>query len=111
MRRVGDTLSAVTDLDEFRARSRLLAEVARPMVAAGADADAIAAELLRTSGSPIIAIRAIAEAMSLGIGDAKWIVHRNLDPEVRQATERLWDEAIDALQQAEHPPAEDEPAS
>jgi hypothetical protein len=109
-RRVGDTLPAVADLDEFRERSHLLAEAARPMVAAGADADEIAAELLRISGSPILTIKAIAVATGLGIGDAKWIVHRNLDPDVRVATERLWAEAIDALEQAAHPPTEDGPA-
>jgi hypothetical protein len=93
-------------LDEFRERSRLLVEVARPMFAPGVDADQVAAELLRLSGSPFLAIKAIAAATGMGIGDAKWIVHRNLDPGVRAATERLWADAIDAVEEADRPPAE-----
>jgi hypothetical protein len=31
------------------------------------------------------------------LGDAKWVVHRNLDPAVREATERLWDDLLDGL--------------
>jgi hypothetical protein len=104
--RVGCTLSGVADLDEFRERSRLLVEVARPMLASGADADQVATELLRLSDSPILAIKAIAAATGTGTGDAKWIVHRNLDPDVRAATERLWADAIDALEEADLPPAE-----
>jgi hypothetical protein len=99
------------DLDEFRERSRLLVEVARPMFASGADADQVAAELLRLFSSPILAIKAMTAATGMGIGDAKWIVHRNLDPEVRAATERLWADAIDALEGADQPPAEDDRAS
>ena len=79
------------------------------MLASGADADQVAAELLRLSGSPILAIKAITIATGMGIGDAKWIVHRNLDPEVRTATERLWADAADAadaLEEADLPPAE-----
>jgi hypothetical protein len=42
----------------------------------------------------------------MGLGNAKWIVHRNLDPQVRAAAERLWADAIDALEEADPPPAE-----
>lgn len=101
-----DSIFDVVDLDEFRDRSRLLVEAAGPMFASGADADQIAAELLRLSGSPILVIKAVATATGMDIGDAKWIVHRNLDPEVRVATERLWADAIDALEEADRPPAD-----
>nr|BFE60452.1 hypothetical protein GCM10020063_049780 [Dactylosporangium thailandense] len=94
----------MTELDEFLARSRLLADLARPMFASGADPDQVAAELLRHTSSPIAAIRAIALATGMGIGDAKWIVHRNLAPETRAATERFWAEAIEALDEADPPP-------
>ena len=76
------------------------------MLASGASADQVAAELLRLSGSPILAIKAIAALTDMGIGDAKRIVHRNLDPEVRAATERLWADAIDAFEEAGLQPAE-----
>ena len=76
------------------------------MFASGADADQVAADLLRHTNSPIVAIRAIATATGLGIGDAKWIVHRNLDPEVRAATERVWADVLEALEHGEQPPAE-----
>jgi len=42
----------------------------------------------------------------VGVGDAKWIVHSNLDPGVRAATERLWADAIDAVEEADRPPVE-----
>ncbi|GAB3835315.1 hypothetical protein ACFPIJ_11720 [Dactylosporangium cerinum] len=100
----------MADLDEFRERSHLLAEVARPMIASGAGADEVAAELLRISGSPILTIRAIAAATGMGNGQAKWIVHRNLEPEVRAAAERLWADAVDAFEDVNHPPAEDDAA-
>jgi ribosomal protein L7/L12 len=67
------------------------------MRASGADVDQIAQALLGRTDSPITAIRAVVEGTGLGLGDAKWVVHRNLDPEVRTAAEHLWDELIDAM--------------
>jgi hypothetical protein len=50
----------------------------------------------KRSHSPIAVIRAVASGTGLGLGDAKWVTHRNLDPEIRAAAEGLWDELIDA---------------
>jgi ribosomal protein L7/L12 len=83
---------------------KILTEMARTMRASGADMDQIAQALLRRSNSPIAAIRAVASGTGLGLGDAKWVVHRNLDPEVRAAAESLWDELIDAMTTFEQPP-------
>ncbi|MEV4137560.1 hypothetical protein AB0J72_35970 [Dactylosporangium sp. NPDC049742] len=92
----------MTDQEFFDEHRRRVAEqtaVARAMVAAGADADQVAAELLRRDGSPIVVIRALHDASGLGLGDAKWVVHRNLDPEYRAVHERFWAEAVAGLQQ------------
>jgi ribosomal protein L7/L12 len=71
-----------------------LTEAARQLLASGADADQVAKELLRRTDSPISAIKAIVDAAGLGLGDAKWVVHRNLSPEVREAAVRLWDDLL-----------------
>lgn len=78
-------------------RIRLLTLMARTMLASGADADQVAKELLRRTDSPISAIKAVADATGMGLGDAKWVVHRNLNPEVREAAESLWDELLDGI--------------
>ncbi|MFC7545913.1 hypothetical protein [Plantactinospora sp. GCM10030261] len=78
-------------------RIRLLTEIARAMLASGADADQLAQELLRRTDSPISAIKAVADATGMGLGDAKWVVHRNLNPQVRKAAEGLWDELLDGV--------------
>ncbi|BCY10092.1 hypothetical protein L3i22_051800 [Actinoplanes sp. L3-i22] len=62
------------------------------MLAAGADPDGIARELVRHTDSPILAIKALREVTGLSLPDAKRAVHRNLDPEVREAAEELWRE-------------------
>ena len=80
--------------------------MARAMRAAGADVDQIAQALLRRTDSPIAAIRAVREGAGLGLGEAKWVVHRNLDPKVRAAAEHLWDELIDAMMAVEQPPTD-----
>lgn len=69
------------------------------MLAAGADTDDIARELLRRTDSPISAIKAISDGTGLGLADAKGVVHRNLVPETRRAAESLWGELLDALEQ------------
>ncbi|GAA2917579.1 hypothetical protein Acy02nite_92340 [Actinoplanes cyaneus] len=66
------------------------------MLAAGADADDIARELLRRTESPISAIKAISDSTGLGLADAKSVVHRNLAPETREAAENLWADLLDA---------------
>jgi hypothetical protein len=81
--------------------------MARTMLAAGADADQIAEELLRRTGSPISAIKAVADATGMNLGDAKWVVHRNLAPKVREAAESLWRDLLDGLAQLEEIPATD----
>ncbi|ROP29977.1 ribosomal protein L7/L12 [Couchioplanes caeruleus] len=82
---------------EQMARTRLLTEMARRMLAAGADADQIAIVLLRRTDSPISAIKAVADATGLGLGDAKWVICRNLAPQSREAAERLWDDLLGDL--------------
>lgn len=94
----------VTDLAELE-RIRLLTEVARRMLASGADADQVAKELLQHTDSPISAIKAVADATGLGLGDAKWVVHRNLGPEARGAAESLWDDLLDGLRRFQEPPS------
>jgi ribosomal protein L7/L12 len=93
----------MTDRAERAERIQLLTEVARPMLASGADADQVAKELLRRTGSPISVIMAVADATGMGLGDAKWVVHRNLNPEVREAAEHLWDDMLDAIRQLQEP--------
>ncbi|MFK4246134.1 hypothetical protein ACI2KV_24970 [Micromonospora chokoriensis] len=85
-------------------RIRFLAEMARVMQASGADADQVAQELLRRTDSPISAIKAVADATGMALGDAKWVVHRNLNPQVRKAAEGLWDELLDGVRQLNEPP-------
>ncbi|HEU5109184.1 MAG TPA: hypothetical protein VFT95_11635 [Micromonosporaceae bacterium] len=87
----------MTDEAERAGRVRLLTVIAQAMRASGADADQIAAELLRRSDSPILVIKAVADATGLGLGDAKWVVHRNLKAEAREAAERLWDDLLDDI--------------
>ena len=99
----------VTDMAERAERIRLLTETARQMLASGADADQVAKELLRHTDSPISAIKAVADATGLGIGDAKWVVHRNLSPEVREAAESLWDDLLDGLRPFQEPSTERDP--
>jgi ribosomal protein L7/L12 len=79
------------------------------MLAAGADADDIARELLRRTESPISAIKAISDSTGLGLADAKWVVHRNLAPETRKAAENLWGDLLDALEQIQEGPSGPEP--
>jgi ribosomal protein L7/L12 len=79
------------------------------MLAAGADADDIARELLRRTDSPISAIKAISDSTGLGLAYAKWFVHRNLAPEIRKAAENLWGDLLDALEQTHERPGGLEP--
>jgi ribosomal protein L7/L12 len=79
----------VSDAAERAERIRHLTESARTMLGSGADADQIARELLRCTDSPISAIKAIVDGTGLGLADAKWVVHRNLVPEVREAAENF----------------------
>jgi ribosomal protein L7/L12 len=99
----------MNDAAERAARIRFLTEAARTMLAAGADADDIARELLRRTDSPISAIKAIADGTGLGLADAKWVVHRNLAPETRRAAENLWGELLDALERIRESPSGPEP--
>ena len=100
----------MTDAAERAERIRLLTESARAMLAAGADADQTARELLRRTDSPISAIKAIADSTGLGLADAKWVVHRNLAPEVRTAAEKLWSDLLDGLAQSDERPGGPKPA-
>ncbi|GIF22436.1 ribosomal protein L7/L12 [Actinoplanes tereljensis] len=87
----------MTDAEARVKQVRLLAEMARQMVAAGAGADEIARELLRHTDSPIQAIKSLADGTGMGLGDAKWVVHRNLDARVRAAAEELWQGLVDGF--------------
>lgn len=89
--------SLVTDMDEWQERIRVFTEQARRLVAAGADPDQVAQELLHRTGEIVTVIKAVADATGIGLGEAKFVVHRNLDPEVRAAAERLWAELLDGL--------------
>ncbi|MEV4715447.1 hypothetical protein [Micromonospora sp. NPDC049374] len=81
-------------------RIRLLTEMARTLLASGVDADQVAKELLRRTDSPISAIKAVADATGMGLGDAKWVVHRNLHPKLREAAESVWDELLDGMSES-----------
>lgn len=94
----------MNDRAEWLERVRVLTELARTMLASGADADQVARELLRRTDSPISAIKAVADATAIGLGDAKWVVHRNLSPRVREDAESLWDELLDGVRQFQEPP-------
>ncbi|MEO3927732.1 hypothetical protein ABGB07_28265 [Micromonosporaceae bacterium B7E4] len=50
------------------------------------------------------AIKAVADAAGMGLGDAKWVVHRNLNPQVRKAAESLWGELLDGISQLQESP-------
>jgi len=105
----GETAEKVGQAAERARRIRLLTEMARTMLVAGANEDQIARELLRRTDSPISAIKAVANATGMNLGDAKWVVHRNLDPEVREAAEALWRDLLDGLAQFEELPDEPDP--
>lgn len=92
------------DRAEKMERIRILTDVARAMLASGADADQTAKELLRRTDSPISAIKAFADAIGLDLGDAKWVVHRNLNPEVRKSAEKLWDDLLNGVTQLQESP-------
>ncbi|MFG2044979.1 hypothetical protein [Dactylosporangium sp. NPDC048998] len=85
------------DVAELEALIRRLTEAARPMVAGGASPDQVARHLLLRGGPPIAVIKAVADATGTELADAKWIVHRNLDPAVRAAAEDLWDDLLNAI--------------
>jgi len=89
----------VTDRAERAERVQLLTEMARTLVASGADLDQVAKGLLQYTDSPILAIKAFADATGTGLGDAKWVVHRNLGPGTREAAERLWADLLDGVKQ------------
>ncbi|MBQ1038828.1 hypothetical protein [Micromonospora sp. C81] len=80
------------------------------MLTSGADADQVARELLRRTDSPISAIKAVADATGMGLGEAKWVVHRNLNPGVREAAENLWDDLLDGISRFQEPPSTPDPA-
>ncbi|MER7333609.1 MULTISPECIES: hypothetical protein [unclassified Micromonospora] len=100
----------MTDRATGAERIRLLTEMARRMLGSGADADQAAKELLRRTDSPISVIKAVADATGMGLADAKGIVHRNLNSDVRKATESLWDELLDGVSQLQEPSSEPGPA-
>jgi hypothetical protein len=79
--------------------------MARTMLTSGVDTDQVAKELLRRTDSPISAIKAVADATGMSLGDAKWVVHRNLTPAVREAAESLWDELLDGISRLQEPPS------
>ncbi|MEH0986323.1 hypothetical protein [Micromonospora sp. CPCC 205556] len=83
---------------------RLLTKAAQAMLASDADADQVAQELLRRTDSPISAIKAVADATGMALGDAKRVVHRNPNPQVRKAAENLWDELLDGIRQLQESP-------
>jgi ribosomal protein L7/L12 len=85
----------VTDRAERAEQNRLLTEMARSMLASGANVDQLANKLFQRTDSPISVIKAVVNATGMGLGDAKWVVHRNLDPKVREAAESLWDDLLD----------------
>ncbi|MFV2083987.1 hypothetical protein [Micromonospora sp. LOL_021] len=75
------------------------------MLTSGTDADQVAKELLQRTDSPISAIKAVADATGMSLGDAKWVVHRNLYPEVREAAEKFWDDLLDGVDRSQEPTA------
>ncbi|MFK3984250.1 hypothetical protein ACI2K4_28245 [Micromonospora sp. NPDC050397] len=95
---------AETDRAERATRIHVMTEMARAILTSGADEDQVAKELLRRTDSPISAIKAVADATGMGLSDAKWVVHRNLNPEVREAAENLWDDLLDAIGRSQEPP-------
>lgn len=74
----------------------------RASLAAGDTADEVARTLVVDQQvSAIEAIKALRAGGNMSLGDAKEIVHRNLSPERQASAERLWDEAIAALEHEE----------
>jgi hypothetical protein len=71
---------------------------ARAALDAGDTPDQVACVLIQECRGPIDAIKALRLAGNMHLGEAKEIVHRNLPPEHQAAAERLWDEAIRALE-------------
>ncbi|MGX6601590.1 hypothetical protein ACWKSP_05550 [Micromonosporaceae bacterium Da 78-11] len=67
-----------------------LEQLAREMHAAGATPDDIARDLLGRTTYPIAVIKALREGAGLSLGEAKPVVHRNLDPVAREAAETMW---------------------
>ena len=88
-----------------------LTAAARTMLAAGASPDDVARELLRHTTSPIAVIKALVDTAGMSLGDAKPIVHRNLNPPVREAAERLWQELVAAFDEDREKSSEDETPS
>jgi ribosomal protein L7/L12 len=67
-----------------------LAELARTLTAAGSTPDDVARELLKHTTFPIAAIKALRSGAGIPLAEAKTVVHRNLDPAVREVAERMW---------------------
>ncbi|MGC5310256.1 hypothetical protein [Micromonospora zamorensis] len=94
----------MTDSAARAERIRLLSEMAQTMLASGADEDQVAQQLLRHTGSPISTIKAVADATGMGLGNAKWVVHRNLNSQMSEAAESLWDELLEGIKQLQESP-------
>jgi ribosomal protein L7/L12 len=86
-----------------------LTEDARTLLAAGASPDDIARVLLGRSTSKIAVIKALHVACGMSLDDAKWVMHRNLDPQEQAAAERLWGDLLQALEAIAERPVADQP--
>lgn len=74
----------------------------RTSLAAGDTPDKVARNLVvEQQVSPVEAIKALRTGGNMSLGDAKEIVHRNLLPERQASAERLWAEAVAALEHEE----------
>ena len=71
-----------------------LAELARDLTGAGSTPDEVARELLKHTTFPIAAIKALRAGAGLGLTEAKTVVHRNLEPAVREVAERMWENLL-----------------
>jgi ribosomal protein L7/L12 len=67
-----------------------LAERARTLTADGVGGDDLARDLLSRTTFPIAVIKALVSGAGLSLGEAKTVVHRNLEPDAREAAEKLW---------------------
>jgi hypothetical protein len=79
-----------------------LAELAHKLSATGADPDEVARELLKHTTFPIAAIKALRSGAAIPLTAAKTIVHRNLEPTVREVAERMWESLLATARETTH---------
>jgi hypothetical protein len=83
-----------------------LAGLARDLTGTGATPDEVAGELLKHTTFPIAAIKALRAGAGIPLAEAKVVVHRNLDPAVREVAERMWNNLLATARGTAGPPTD-----